>query len=96
MPHKGDGQRQVRVGEAFEVRLRSTPGSGSLWYLQPRSPALDLVETRLDPEPSIGGQAEQTFILRCSRVGSYELHFQLKRAWEQQVRQEMTVRVLAT
>src|SRR6266576_569296 len=69
-------------GQEFKVELKSYPGSGAVWrYASPDGPQL-ISETTQSQDESIGAAATQVFTLRADTPGSYNLVFQLKRAWE--------------
>ena len=84
-------QRSARSGEEFAVDLESTPGSGAIWYFVPFSDAAVLVREDRKPSDNIGGALIQTFVFRVDAPGTYLLHLELRRAWEEIVRRRVSV-----
>ena len=84
----------VKTGEEFEINLTSTPGSGAVWYLTPVPPMPELIQQETTPQGAgVGGPATQRFVFRCDQAGTYQLSFDLKRAWEPTVRSHATASV---
>ena len=90
---EGPTHLSVRKGQEFKVELKSYPGSGAVWrYVSPESPQL-VSETTESQDDSIGAAALQVFTLRADVSGSYDLIFELKRAWESSPRKLKQIKV---
>jgi predicted secreted protein len=86
-------QLSVDKGQEFKVELESFPGSGAVWrYVSPAGPQL-VSETTKSRDDSIGAAALQVFTLRADVPGSYDLIFELKRAWESSPRRRKEIKV---
>jgi predicted secreted protein len=84
---------RVSKGQEFNVELKSYPGSGAVWhYVSPDGPQL-VRETTKSQDDSIGSAALQVFTLRADTPGSYNLIFELKRAWEPSPRGRKEIKV---
>lgn len=83
----------ARTGRDFKVELKTYPGSGAMWrYASLEGPQL-IGETTQNLDDSIGAAAVQVFTLRGDRPGSYDLIFELKRAWEPTPRDRKEIKV---
>jgi len=83
-----------RVGQPVSIRLESTPSSGALWYASEPEPHGEL--NARDPivrDAAPGGQVDQVFEFRAPAPGTYRLRFDLKRAWEPEVRRQRHITV---
>ena len=90
---EGPDHISVRQGQEFKVELKSYPGSGAVWrYASPAGPQL-VSETTQSQNESIGSAATQVFTLRADTPGSYDLLFELKRAWEASPRGRKEIKV---
>jgi predicted secreted protein len=81
-----------RVGRPVQIQLKCTPGTGAIWY--PKTTPTGAALSREDSEPlgpGVGGAVLQKFAFQADSAGTYELVFELKRAWETVVRQEKRV-----
>ena len=81
----------ARTGQEFSVDLKSTPGSGAIWYYAPLSGAPALAREDRTPDANIGGALLQTFVFRADATGERTLTFELKRSWEKVVRRRVCV-----
>jgi predicted secreted protein len=83
----------ARTGQEFKVELQTYPGSGAMWrYASSDGPQL-VRKTTQTLEDSIGAAAFQVFTLRGDNPGSYDLIFELKRAWEASPRDRKEIKV---
>jgi predicted secreted protein len=90
---EGPTHLSVRRGQEFTVELKSYPGSGAQWrYASPDGPQL-ISETTQSQNESIGSAATQVFTFRADTPGSYDLIFELKRAWEPSARGRKEIKV---
>lgn len=90
---EGPKHLAVGKGQEFKVELKSYPGSGAVWrYASPDGPQL-VSETTQSQDESIGSAATQVFTLRADTPGSYNLIFELKRAWEPSPRGRKEIKV---
>ena len=77
----------TKQGETFVVRLESTPTSGYVWEMQALPSGLASEGSAIEQPRSLqqpGDSAVQVFRFRAMSSGEYELHFVLKRKWEQE------------
>ena len=90
---EGPTHLSIGKGQEFTVELKSYPGSGATWrYAAPDGPQL-VGETTQSQNESIGAAALQVFTLRADTPGSYNLVFELKRAWESSPRGRKEIKV---
>jgi predicted secreted protein len=83
----------ARPGQEFKVELKTYPGSGAMWrYASSDGPQL-ISDTTQTLDDSIGAAAIQVFTLRADNPGSYDLIFELKRAWEPSPRDRKEIKV---
>jgi hypothetical protein len=76
------------VGRSVEIRLPCTPGSGAIWYLVTILDGLSVEQKDASPiGQGIGGAALQVFVVTAKSTGAHVLDFELKRIWENVVRQ---------
>lgn len=80
-------------GEQVEVALQSTPGTGAIWRLSPDVRQPDSLEEHREATPGIGGAVTQLFTFAYTKPGDYRLAFDLKRPWEPEVRNHVSVNV---
>jgi predicted secreted protein len=85
----------VAHGVPFEVTLGSAPSTGYQWQLPVLPAGVELVgsDFRAPPRAAIGDGGTQVFHLRTTASGRFELHFELKRRWEQQPVQTQVIEV---
>ena len=79
------GQVRLKVGEGFEVRLKTNPSTGFMWYLHKNStPLLKLVsQTETESkEPGMGRPSIQIFKFEARRAGEGVLLLHYVRSWE--------------
>ena len=79
------GQVRLKVGEGFEVRLKSNPSTGFMWYLHKNStPLLKLVsQTETESkEPGMGRPSIQIFKFEAKRAGEGVLLLHYVCSWE--------------
>lgn len=92
-----DNQMTGRVGEAVQIRLASTPGTGAIWYAPPPPPHTTIESMASKPMGSgVGGSVQQVFVFQADAPGTYSLEFRLKRQWEKEVQKERTVVIRIT
>lgn len=76
---------QLKAGDTLEVRLKSNPTTGYMWYIRKEStPVLKLVhQTQTEPtEPGVGRPVVQVFTFEPSRAGDGVLVLHYVRSWE--------------
>ena len=79
------GSVHIKTGEALEVRLKSNPSTGYMWYVQSGStPLLRLVhESQTEPaKPGVGRPVFQVFRFEAKRPGEGVLLMHYVRSWE--------------
>ncbi len=85
------GQIHLKAGETFELRLKSNPSTGYMWYIQPKStPLLKLVhESQTEPtKPGVGRPIFQVFTFEARRAGEGVLLLHYVRSWEKPIPDE--------
>ena len=85
------GQIHLRAGEIFELRLKSNPSTGFMWYIQPKStPLLNLVrQSQTEPtKPGVGRPIFQVFTFEAKRAGEGVLLLHYVRSWEKRTPDE--------
>lgn len=79
------GEVDLKVGDQFELRLKSNPSTGYMWYVRPNStPLLNLVhqsQTEVT-EPGVGRPVLQVFQFEAKRSGDSSLLLHYVRSWE--------------
>lgn len=85
---------RAACGETVEIALEAFPGAGALWSasLTPAGCRLD-EGARRGEGSGIGGPALQCFVFAAAQPGRYDLRFELRRPWEEEVRAVQPVRV---
>lgn len=76
---------QLKVGETFEVRLKSNPTTGYAWSLAPESTPLVRLTARSRTEPvgpGVGRPIMQIFDFQAARRGQGVLFLHYVRSWE--------------
>jgi inhibitor of cysteine peptidase len=91
------GDVQMKVGDKLEVRLKSNPSTGYMWYLHPKSTALlklrgekhaDATDqptgqpTDQSTQPAVGRPILQVFTFEPRRKGDGILLLRYVRSWE--------------
>jgi inhibitor of cysteine peptidase len=82
--NKGGAVRMKAV-DRLELRLKSNPSTGFMWYVQPKStPLLKLVrQSQTEPtKPGVGRPIVQVFIFEPWRNGDGVLLLHYVRSWE--------------
>lgn len=79
------GEVHLKMGDTLEVRLKSNPTTGFMWYVQKEStPVLKLLrQSQSDAtEPGVGRPVVQIFIFEPRRSGDGALRLHYVRSWE--------------
>jgi inhibitor of cysteine peptidase len=79
------GQVHLKAGETLELRLKSNPTTGFMWYVEKEStPLLKLVhQSQTDAtEPGVGRPIFQVFTFEPRRAGDGVLRLHYVRSWE--------------
>ena len=85
---------QARVGLALNIELESMSGAGMQWQAPAAPAGCTLVAANSHTQGAeVGGPVLQRFVLVCHRAAEHHLRFELKRAWESELRAAQTVRV---
>lgn len=87
-------QLSVAPDQDFDVELESYPGSGAKWQFIPQGDVPRLVQqtTRVSDQ-GIGAAATQIFTFHSDAPGTYQLVFELKRAWEPSARNRKEIKI---
>ena len=100
MPEAAAGDQPIRVvaAQPFDVELGSGPSTGYVWRLTAHPPEVRLLESDFSqaPDAAVGDGGTQVFHLVADVSGTFEVHFVLKRPWEDEVVLERTFEVVAT
>jgi inhibitor of cysteine peptidase len=75
----------LRAGDALEVRLKSNPSTGFLWYVEPKSTALLKLAGQSQTEPAgtaVGRPIVQFFRFQTEKQGDGILLLHYVRLWE--------------
>ena len=85
----------VAADTPFDVELGSAPSTGYMWELLPPPQGVRLLGTRFEQKPGAepGDGGTQVFTCQAQGPGRLELHFVLKRRWEQTPVQERVVEI---
>jgi predicted secreted protein len=77
---------RVAVGQAFTVRLQSTPTTGYVWQVQslPEGVQLSGSDFESGRHAPPGSPLTQVFRFRVVKAGQYTVTLVLKRQWESQ------------
>jgi len=81
----------LRTGDPLEVRLKSNPSTGYMWYVQETStPLLELIQqSQTKPtKPGVGRPVFQVFKFAAGRGGDGNLQLHYVRSWEPPTAQE--------
>lgn len=90
-------RQSTRIGEEFSVPLPAVPPTGYLWELQSGGENVEVVRKETtNTAKGIGGAAAQQMVLRPKKTGSFVLKFGLKRPWETESVETLTVEVNVT
>jgi predicted secreted protein len=77
---------QVKAGEAFEIQLEGSAGTGFRWELASSATTKHLVtlvdEDRIAASTVPGGRTVQHFRFQALAPGKLELTFRYRRSWE--------------
>jgi inhibitor of cysteine peptidase len=80
------GTIHLKPGEAFEVRLKSNPSTGYMWYLEKESTPLVKLVHQSQTEPTEGGVGRPVFQVfkfeAKQRYGEGVLHMHYVRSWD--------------
>jgi inhibitor of cysteine peptidase len=79
------GEVRLKAGERFELRLKSNPSTGYMWYVEGKStPLVKLVkQTQTEAEePGAGRPVFQVFTFEAKRPGEGILMLHYVRSWE--------------
>jgi inhibitor of cysteine peptidase len=79
------GEVHLKAGDQLELRLKSNPSTGYMWYLRPAStPVLKLVRQSQTEatEPGVGRPILQIFNFEVRRSGDGALQLHYVRSWE--------------
>jgi inhibitor of cysteine peptidase len=79
------GQVHLRMGDTLELRLRSNPSTGYMWYVEPKStPLLKLAHQSQTEatDPGVGRPVFQVFKFEPKRRGAGVLLMHYVRSWE--------------
>jgi inhibitor of cysteine peptidase len=94
------GHVHLKVGETLELRLKSNPSTGYLWYVHPRStPLLKLTgQSQTGPtgqfgEQRVGQPIFQIFKFEAQRRGCGVLLLHYVRSWEKPTQDEEQFRL---
>ena len=82
---KKGGEVHLKTGDTLELRLKSNPSTGFMWYVQPKStPLLKLLrQSQTEPAKSgVGRPVFQVFIFEPRRSGEGTLQLHYVRSWE--------------
>ncbi len=74
----------IKVGETYEVKLRSNPSTGYDWYLTHLPPELFLADADYIPSshPGVGRPGTKAFIFVGAHAGTAHVQFEYVRPWE--------------
>jgi predicted secreted protein len=75
----------LQAGDTLEVQLKSTPSTGYMWYIRPKStPLLKLAsQTMTEPaESGVGRPVFQIFRFTATKAGAGDLLLHYVRSWE--------------
>jgi predicted secreted protein len=86
----------VAVGEEFTIRLKSTPATGYVWEPQTVPESLQFLGSVCEPlavniQP--GDPVTQVFSFRAVRAGQHAITLVLKRRWEHDAIESLTLTV---
>ena len=79
------GEIRLKTGDRLELRLKSNPSTGYMWYVQAKStPLLKLVHQSQTEatEPGVGRPVFQVFEFEATRTGDGALQLHYVRPWE--------------
>ena len=79
------GEVRLKAGDQLELRLKSNPSTGYMWYVQAKStPLLKLVRQSQTEatEPGVGRPVFQLFQFEARRGGDGALQLHYVRSWE--------------
>jgi inhibitor of cysteine peptidase len=85
------GEVRLKTGDQLELRLKSNPSTGYMWYVQAKStPLLKLVNQSQTEatEPGVGRPVFQVFKFEARRGGDGALQLHYVRSWEKPVPDE--------
>ena len=88
-------QITAATGSEIVLQLPAAPGTGFKWEPSSVPPGIELVGRSYEPrdKDAIGGPGTQTFKVRITAGGTYDLVFELKRPWEGQAAQARTFHI---
>jgi inhibitor of cysteine peptidase len=79
------GEVRLKAGDKIELRLKSNPSTGYMWYVRPNStPVLKLVRQSQTEttEPGVGRPVVQVFNFEPRRSGDGAIRLHYVRSWE--------------
>jgi len=85
------GTVRLKVGETLEVRLKSNPSTGFMWYIQAKSTPLLKLASQSETEPTkpgVGRPIFQIFKFEARQSGEGVLLLHYVRSWEKPVPDE--------
>lgn len=86
----------VKVGEEFTVPIQSTPTTGYVWEVQSLPQSIQFLDSDFEKPPGSvlpGAQITQVFRFQLLQAGEYPITFVLKRQWESNAAESLTVTV---